>query len=125
MSDLADAAIAYLMFGWAPMGCFMVGFFYLACAPRGDPLAIRVVPAIYAPTAALLYLAVGLAPFLAGSLLRARTGFFILQAIPFALLVTSMFLFRGPKWVHGVLVPIGLACMGWQFVWAYLIVYGE
>lgn len=122
---MADAVIGYAVFGWAPFGCFVVGLMYLVSAPRTGSMANRLVPAMYAPSAALMYVAIGLAPIAVRGLLQAKATFFVLHAIPLALLVTSLYSFRGPRWVHGVLVPVGLVCMSWQLVWAYWFVYGK
>lgn len=122
---MIDNAIGYAMFGWAPFGCFIVGLLYLASAPKSVPALARVLPATYAPLSALVYLAIAFAPFSARAVAAPIAVFFALQAVPLVLMLVSLRVFRGPRWVHAVLVPVALVCMAWQFAWAYWGVYGK
>ena len=120
-----DNAIGYAMFGWAPFGCFVVGFLYLAYAPRSVRPVARLLPAIYAPLSAFVYLAIAFIPLSARAVATPTPVFFALQAAPLILMAVSFRVFRGPRWVHAVLMPVALICMAWQFAWGYWGVYGK
>lgn len=101
------------MSGWAPFGCFVVGLLYLASTPGAVPALARVLPATYAPLSAVIYLAIAFAPFPARAALTPIAVILTLQAMPLVLMAISLKLFRGPRWVHAVLVPVALICMVW------------
>ena len=117
--------IGYAMFGWAPFGCVVVGLLYLATSPRSAPPLARLLPAVYAPLSALVYVAIALAHPLGRAVAMPVAVFFTLQAVPLIFMAVSVRVFRGPRWVHAVLVPVALICMAWQFAWGYWGVYGK
>lgn len=122
---MADNVIGYAMFGWAPFGCFVVGLLYLAATPRSVPALARVLPATYAPLSAIVYLAIAFAPWFARAVATPTAAFFTLQAVPLVLFAISFRVFRGPRWVHAILVPVAAICMAWQFALAYWGIYGK
>jgi hypothetical protein len=122
---LTDALIGYAMFGWAPFGCLVVGLLYLATSPRSVPPLARLLPASYAPLSAFLYLAIAFATPSGRGAAMPVALFFTVQAVPLFFMAVSVRVFRGPRWVHTVLMPVALICMAWQFAWGYWGVYGK
>jgi hypothetical protein len=122
---MADNIIAHVMFGWAPFGCFVVGLLYLAATPRSVAAFARVLPATYAPLSAIVYLGLAFAPWSEKAAEFPTAAFFALHAVPLVLLAISLRVFRGPRWVHTILVPVAAICMTWQFALAYWGIYGK
>lgn len=125
MVAAVDNLIGFATFAWAPFGCFVVGFLYLACAPRLVPKLARLLPAAYAPASAIMHIALVLNLPTARAVAISTTPYLVLQMIPVALMVASFRYFQGPRWVHAILMPIAAICMAWQFVWGYWITYGK
>jgi hypothetical protein len=86
---------------------------------------VRLLPAAYAPVAAIMHIIVVFNLPGARAVAHSTTPYLVLHAIPVALMVASFRYFQGPRWVHLVLVPIALICIAWQFAWGYFLVYGK
>ena len=113
------------MFGWAPFGCLVVGLLYLATSPRRVAPLARLLPATYAPASAIIYVALAFTQPTIRAVAIPPAAYIWLQAVPIVLLAVSLRYFRGPRWVHAILVPVALICMAWQFVWGYWGIYGK
>jgi hypothetical protein len=125
MADAVDSFIEFATFAWAPYGCFVVGFLYLAASPRSATCLTRLLPAAYAPVAAIMHISVVFDLSTARDVVVSTTSYLLLHVIPAALMVASFRYFQGPRRIHLILVPIALICMAWQFVWCYFLVYGK
>jgi hypothetical protein len=121
---MADTLIGITFFAWAPLLSVIVGVLYFACSAPTAPLARRVVTSAYAPSAAVIYLAVAFSPSALGNAHIARF-YPAIVAVPLLLLVFSLLRFPGPRWVHVVLVPIAALCLLWQGAWSYWGVHGK
>jgi hypothetical protein len=120
---MVDTLIGITFFAWAPFLSVIVGVLYFVCSTSTAPLGRRVVSSAYAPSAAVIYLAVAFSPAL-GNAHIARL-YPAIVAIPLLLLVFSLLRFPGPRWVHVVLMPIAALCLLWQGAWSYWGVYGK
>jgi hypothetical protein len=121
---MVDTLIGITFFAWAPFLSVIVGVLYFTCSASTAPLARRVASSAYAPSAAVIYLAVA---FSQSALDNAHIARFYpaTVAVPLLLLVFSLLRFPGPRWVHAVLMPIAALCLLWQGAWSYWSVYGK
>lgn len=112
-----------LVLGWATFGSLVIGALYVLSAQRSTSLGQRLLAAAYAPAAALLFVMVALLP---RSAWPVRFPLFLsLQLIPLVLLLVSLRVFAGPRWVHWVLAPLALVCLVWQAFWGHIAIHGE
>ena len=121
---MVDTLIGLSLFAWAPFLSVIVGVLYFACSSPTAPLLRRVVSSAYAPSAAVIYLAI---PFLPSALSNPQIArlYPALVAVPLLLLLVSLFRFPGPRWAHVVLMPIAVVSVLWQGAWSYWGVYGK
>jgi len=112
-----------LSYFWASYVGVLIGVIYLVSARRGTSVSRRVAASLYAPIAAVLFVAATFTEPEYWSL-KGVPLFPLLQLVPLALLIVSLRRYTGPRWVHFVLVPLALVCWGWQVFWGYLGIHG-
>jgi len=121
---VVETLIGMALFAWAPLLSLVIGVLYFLCSSSAAPLARRVVAAAYAPSAAVIYLAVAFSPPAIRDAYLARF-YPAVVFVPLVLLALSLARFPGPRWTHIVLVPIAVLCLLWQGAWSYWGVYGK
>lgn len=121
---MLETLVGIALFAWAPFLSLVVGVLYFACSNPAAPLTGRVVAAAYAPSAAIIYLAVAVStPALRDTYLN--RFYPAVVCVPLILLAFSLARYPGPRWAHIVLIPIALVCLLWQGTWSYWGIYGK
>ena len=90
----------------APL-CLIGGFFYFMMEPRNSSTKRALVVSLYGPVVAALSFYTGLQIGGPRSEESRNLMFLICLALPPILITASVFLFRGPKWVHVFILPAG------------------
>lgn len=88
--------------------CLVGGFFYFMMEPRNSSIKRALVVSLYGPVVAALSFYTVMQ--LNGPRTEESRGlmFLIFLVLPLILMVTSLFIYRGPRWVHIFMLPAGL-----------------
>ena len=116
------------MFIVPPLLAVAISVIYFIKSPRGEPAARRLLASAHGVVIAVLYVG-AISIWLSGNSQRELgTPFLLLLLVPFASIIASFFLFRGPKLIHllqlvnvllllwtGVVGGIAVTVGGWDW----------
>jgi hypothetical protein len=121
---MLDSAIRFLQ--W--QGVLLVGpamsLIYFAASPNSQRVYARLFASSHGVVIALLYLAAGLVHEWKLSKPSYAAPFTVTLLLPLGLMLLSLFVYRGPKYVHGLQV-VNLLCLFWTSFVGGMAVTGD
>jgi hypothetical protein len=119
----------FLAFTWmqallAPALAIGISALYFTASPKTEPLAKKLLVSAHGVVIALLYLGAMSVFWLHRSSDAFAKPFSYVLLIPLLLILTSLFMFRGRKLIHWLLL-VNLACLAWTAFIGVMAVTGD
>jgi hypothetical protein len=121
-----DNPFFLLVLSAAVLAAFAVGAAYFVKAAPGSSLGLRLATSAYAPAIGIIFLFVAtLWPDSHQYNAKGTKLLLQLQGIPLLLALASLALYPGPRKLHVLLVPVGLALWASTFGMSWIGVHGK
>ena len=115
--------LGYAQVFLAPLLTSAVSIIYFLCSPKSQPLLIRLLASAHGAVIAIIFfLAMALSNFVEPSPNLGKP-FFAFYLVLLTLIVASLFLFKGRKFIHGLQV-INLLGLAWTYFLGGMAVTG-
>lgn len=124
MTHVLGLAFAGLQLLLAPALAIGISAIYFTASPNTEPLAKRLLVSAHGVVIAALYLGAMSVFWLHRSSDAFGKPFSYLLLIPLLLILTSLFMFRGRKLIHWLLL-VNLACLAWTAFIGVMAVTGD
>lgn len=124
MAYVLGMAFAWVQLLLAPALATGISALYFTASPKTEPLAKKLLVSAHGVVIALLYLGAMSVFWLDRSSEAFVKPFSYLLLIPLLLILTSLFMFRGRKLIHWLLL-VNLACLAWTAFIGVMAVTGD